>query len=265
MASKQLADVADILHNLHDRVTKLESAASVKSLVILKPHSLGYGIDTMVKARSLMNDIARSFNYDATEKYDRFHNYHAIANTFNRQGGWFRVLSNADKRDIMKYLNISQHNNGIYYYHNVLALIIMQLYYQIRPIIPDQDIANCIVQTVIAQYGSGSEESKQAIERAVEMIKSGITDRIASLVAGSNSFTDPRMKAFIVDLLGESFRIKISVSRKPSTSGDESESSSDEGESNGSDPLERRMRYNLIHPRHNSIEPNNPYDSSLTI
>jgi hypothetical protein len=260
-----MTDISTILCKLQSSLNQLESSNSFQvsgTRMNLNEQTLGYGIETMVKARGMMLSLAKAFHCDAEDKEIRFSNDSDLISIFRNNRQWYHSLSIKDKKDIINNLTISQHNNENYYYFNVLAVILLQIYSRIKNVIPNDEIAECIVQTANAQYGNGDSVSKQVIGRAIEMIKNVITGRVVLLVDRSNSFNNQQTKDFIVNLLRDSFDIEVHAHPSHSSSNEEPEYRGSYFHTQDHQRSRNGDREAHIHP---AFRPIGPYDTPAMI
>jgi hypothetical protein len=138
----------------------------------------------------------------------RFDAYDSI---YSDLGGFYiindlKTLSQDQKHNLLvtggtQIFNISHNNNK-----STAAIMVLQTVIGFK-FLTDSHIVNCIVKTIHEQYGSGSKECLDVIERFITMIKNSLTDDIASGVVASLAST--AMHAFSIHLFEENgFRVR---------------------------------------------------------
>jgi len=184
MDKASLNSVLQIVTGLHDRLTKLESAYSGNHcfLGVGNTNSSVSRRTSAIRSRGeivadIVRDVISYFNWDASDRNERVKDENQILISILDTDGldYLKSLSKDAKVETLKQVlwSFGQSSEAL------AAVISLEIVFQIN-VLSREDIAKCITNIVLHQYGDGSRKCKDVIRRFLTMIKNKIDGGVCS-------------------------------------------------------------------------------------
>lgn len=188
MDKASLNSVLEIVTGLHDRLTKLESAYSGNHSCLLGVRNfseLPVSYNPLPAIRStddivyaLVESVISYFHWDDENIDERVRDDHLIFRAIQNNSDlryFRRNIPDAAKAEKLRNIlwSFGQSSEAL------AAVISLEIVIQIN-VLSREDIAKCIINIVLHQYGDGSRKCKNVIRRFLTMIKNKIDDGVCS-------------------------------------------------------------------------------------